>query len=117
MTGYLHHYYYMRTGGRTAISYGHIFYGRALMIMGIVNGGIGLKLASAPDNLVVAYTVVACIISVLYIAGAVYGTSRRSREAGHMHAHDLNKDDIALRTSPQYNAKSRPAAQGREMYA
>lgn len=41
------------------------------MMIGIVNGGIGLQLASASTGLIVAYSVVGVIVFLMYIAGAV----------------------------------------------
>ncbi|KAI0020518.1 iron reductase domain protein [Xylariomycetidae sp. FL0641] len=77
--GYLHHLHYVKHRQRGAISYGHIWYGRALMIMGIVNGGLGLKLADPGRSYVVAYSVVAAIVFALYAAGALMGIAKRRR--------------------------------------
>lgn len=41
------------------------------MTVGIINGGIGLQLASASTGLIAAYSVVGIIMFSLYVVGAV----------------------------------------------
>lgn len=41
------------------------------MIIGIINGGIGLQLASASAGWIAAYAVVGIIVFLLYAAGAI----------------------------------------------
>ncbi|KAI0125580.1 hypothetical protein BJ170DRAFT_439046 [Xylariales sp. AK1849] len=79
--GYLHHAYYVKHQKRGLVSYAHIAYGRSLMLLGVVNGGLGLQLAGAGNNLVIAYAVIAAIIGVLY-AGVKLFTTFRKRKAG-----------------------------------
>ncbi|OTB02503.1 hypothetical protein M426DRAFT_322595 [Hypoxylon sp. CI-4A] len=75
--GMAHHRYFVRNQTRGSVSHGHIWYGRALMILGILNGGLGLELAEAPLKWVVVYSVLAGIIFVIYMAVAVFGELRR----------------------------------------
>ena len=56
------------------------------MLLGIVNGGLGLKLASASHTFMVAYSVIAGIIGALYIASAIFGHFRRSKQSKAMAA-------------------------------
>ncbi|KAI1037779.1 hypothetical protein LB503_009416 [Fusarium chuoi] len=69
--GWMHHRNYVKYQRRTTISYGHIWYGRAIMIVGIINGGIGLQLSSASTALIVGYSIVGILVSAIYAAGAV----------------------------------------------
>ncbi|KAJ8121823.1 hypothetical protein ONZ43_g1824 [Nemania bipapillata] len=80
--GYLHHLYYVKNQRRGLVSYGHIWYGRILIVLGIINGGLGLKLAGAAQSLVIAYAVVAAVIFVAYMGAAVLGEVKRNRRAG-----------------------------------
>lgn len=52
------------------------------MIIGIVNGGLGLQLGDAPNRYIIAYSVVAGVMSLLYVASITLGWTvfRRSRE-------------------------------------
>ncbi|KAI0969952.1 hypothetical protein F4678DRAFT_437091 [Xylaria arbuscula] len=77
--GYVHHLYYVKHQKRGLVSHGHIWYGRILLVLGIVNGGLGLQLASARQSLVIAYSVVAAVIFAVYIGGAIFGEIKRHR--------------------------------------
>ncbi|KAF5575514.1 uncharacterized protein FSUBG_13904 [Fusarium subglutinans] len=69
--GWMHHRNYVKYQRRTTISYGHIWYGRGIMVVGIINGGIGLQLSSASTGLIVGYSIVGILVSAIYAAGAV----------------------------------------------
>ena len=60
--GILHHILYRRTQSRTPVSHIHIWYGRALMVVAVVNGGLGLKLAR-PTGQGSSYTVVYSVVA------------------------------------------------------
>ncbi|KAI1328312.1 iron reductase domain protein [Xylariaceae sp. FL0255] len=77
--GYLHHRHYLKHQARGAISHAHIWYGRALIILGIINGGLGLQLAGAGHGLVIGYSVVASVAYTAYIASAIWGEYKRRR--------------------------------------
>jgi len=80
--GILHHMGYKRHGGRTGISYLHIWLGRLLITFGMINGGLGLMLANnASRGKVIAYGVVAGIMWVLWVLTAIFGRMRRTRRA------------------------------------
>ncbi|KAH8786507.1 integral membrane protein-like protein [Hyaloscypha finlandica] len=65
--GLAHHIQYKRTSTRSPVSYLHIWYGRALIVCGIVNGGLGLQLAGNSRGGMVGYSVVAWVVGVLYL--------------------------------------------------
>jgi hypothetical protein len=77
--GYFHHRHYLKHKNRTHISYVHIFYGRSLMIVGAINGGLGLQLANASKSLIIAYSVVAVIMSFFYASGPLIKFYRAKR--------------------------------------
>ncbi|RGP66094.1 hypothetical protein FSPOR_6920 [Fusarium sporotrichioides] len=70
--GWIHHRNYVKHQRRTTVSHAHIWYGRGIMIVGIINGGIGLQLSGASTKLIAAYSVVGVIVSLIYTGGAVY---------------------------------------------
>ncbi|KAJ3568855.1 hypothetical protein NPX13_g6278 [Xylaria arbuscula] len=80
--GYIHHLHYVKHQKRGLVSHGHIWYGRILIVLGIVNGGLGLQLATERQSLVIAYSVLAAIFFVVYVAGAILGEVRRARGPG-----------------------------------
>lgn len=49
------------------------------MIIGIVNGGLGLQLGDAPTRYIIAYSVVAGVTSIIYVASIVFGVLIRGR--------------------------------------
>lgn len=81
--GYIHHVNFVATGERGFWSHAHIWNGRLVMLLGIVNGGLGLDLAGIKHKAfgvmigvvdkkwVIAYSVVAGIVGLLYIGGLV----------------------------------------------
>lgn len=68
--GQMHHNMFLKTGRRSFWSYGHIWFGRIVIILGIVNGGIGLgpDMSDASKGWVIAYIVVVGLVAVLYSA-------------------------------------------------
>lgn len=79
--GWLHHLQYVKTQRRGAFSYVHIWYGRGLMILGIVNGGLGLQAANPSTRFIVAYSVIAGITSIIYTASITVGMSKRRKQS------------------------------------
>ncbi|RYP72467.1 hypothetical protein DL770_007969 [Monosporascus sp. CRB-9-2] len=74
--GIVHHVKFKRLGRRTAWSHLHLWNGRAMVTLGIVNGGLGLGLASASPGSIAAYSVVAAIVWLLWVLAAAYGELR-----------------------------------------
>ena len=102
--GYVHHLQYLKRGGRTAVSHTHIWYGRALMIMGVVNGGLGIRLAGGRRSLTIGYSVAAGVVAVIYLAAKGVGVvrARRERERGvGLTAAGSDPDTQAAKESPR----------------
>lgn len=84
LLGMLHHSHFKRYNKRTIWSYGHIWFGRIAIILGIVNGGLGLGLAKrtgfmAPsESAVIGYSVVAGFFGLAYILAAILGERKRT---------------------------------------
>lgn len=79
LAGWLHHRQFVRTGRRSAISHGHVWVGRVAIILGMINGGLGLELGRVEKRYVIAYSVVAGAMGLVYIASIVYGEVAKSR--------------------------------------
>ncbi|KAI0387406.1 CBD9-like protein [Hypomontagnella monticulosa] len=80
--GWVHHKHFVKHQSRGLVSHAHIWYGRALLVMGIVNGGLGLQLADASQTYIIVYSVLAGVMFVVYILGAMFGEYRRRRRGG-----------------------------------
>jgi hypothetical protein len=77
--GWLHHRQFVHSGQRKAVSYGHIWNGRIAIILGMINGGLGLQLGNVQTRYVIAYSVVAGVTGLAYITAIVWGEMARSR--------------------------------------
>ncbi|CAG8303953.1 unnamed protein product [Penicillium salamii] len=66
--GVLQHRYFRKTGGKGIFAYTHRWFGRTMIILGVINAGLGFKLAQGPRGAIIATSVVAGIIGVFYIA-------------------------------------------------
>ncbi|KAJ4297264.1 hypothetical protein N0V88_004182 [Collariella sp. IMI 366227] len=75
--GLLHHRYFVKHQKRGVISYGHIWWGRIMILLGVVNGGLGLQMARERTGLYAAYGVVAGVILVGYAVWVLFCTTRK----------------------------------------
>ncbi|KAJ4423167.1 hypothetical protein N0V82_002161 [Gnomoniopsis sp. IMI 355080] len=77
--GWLHHRQFKIYKRRTTVSYLHLFNGRLLIIMGIVNGALGLRVSRASDMVKLAYTIVAGVLGGAWLVITLFSEVRRSR--------------------------------------
>lgn len=79
--GFLHHSLFKKYASRTFWSYAHIWLGRGVITLGIINGGLGFKLADTmrmgSRSGMIAYSVVAGIVWLVWVASIVIGERRR----------------------------------------
>ena len=69
--GVWHHRNFRIFKRRTLSSHLHLWDGRIIIILGIVNGGLGLHIAHAEDTAKLAYTIVAAIFGGTWVVLAV----------------------------------------------
>ncbi|KAL4934408.1 cytochrome b561 domain-containing protein [Aspergillus undulatus] len=69
--GFWHHYRFKKTQAAGIWTHIHIWLGRIFILLGIINGGTGLKLADNTTGGIIAYGVVAGVFGVAYVAIAV----------------------------------------------
>ncbi|KAH8699119.1 hypothetical protein BGW36DRAFT_426796 [Talaromyces proteolyticus] len=82
--GFLQHRYFHKTGGKSVFAYLHRWLGRCLIILGVINAGLGFRLTGvglsiAPLGAVIAYSVVAGIIGLGYALIVVLLRLRKRR--------------------------------------
>jgi hypothetical protein len=83
--GLVHHYKFKKLNRRTVWSYGHIWFGRIAITLGMINGGLGMLLATETtffmpsQGQIIAYGVVAGIMWLAWVAAAIVGERRRAR--------------------------------------
>jgi hypothetical protein len=79
--GFMHHKLFNKYIRRTLWSHVHIWHGRVAILLGMVNGGLGIQLAGdASSGQKIAYAAVAAIMGLLYIGAAIFGEIKRSRK-------------------------------------
>ncbi|GIK00070.1 hypothetical protein Aspvir_004085 [Aspergillus viridinutans] len=81
--GAIHHWRYIRKKTPSALVPVHVWLGRILIILGMVNGGLGLRLADNTHGGKIVYAVVAGVCGAMYLAWVVYRlkwTGNRSKE-------------------------------------
>jgi uncharacterized membrane protein YeaQ/YmgE (transglycosylase-associated protein family) len=69
--GFIHHHKYLATQKRTKWASLHVWYGRILILVGIINGGLGLQLADNSKNGMIVYGVIAGLIGATYCIGMI----------------------------------------------
>jgi hypothetical protein len=81
MLGWIHHRQFVRTGSRSAASHGHLWLGRVAIVLGLINGGLGLRLAGTSKSYVIAYGVVAGVMGLVYVTSIIAGEMARGRRS------------------------------------
>ncbi|KAK0268300.1 hypothetical protein LTR35_015594 [Friedmanniomyces endolithicus] len=79
--GTIHHNIYKRVEKRTLWSYTHIFTGRIGIVLGMINGGLGLRLANANKSYITAYGVCAGLMGAVYISAIIFGEVKHGKES------------------------------------
>lgn len=79
VTGLTHHLLYKRTGQANVATYPHIWWGRAVVTLGIINGGLGLQLSANTTKGEIAYGVVAGFMWLLWMVVIII-SFRKSRK-------------------------------------
>lgn len=67
VTGWVHHVMYGKRGRPDLAEGVHVWWGRAVVVLGIVNGGLGLKLAMQSTKNKMIYGIVAGIIGLIWM--------------------------------------------------
>ncbi|KAF2020454.1 iron reductase domain protein [Aaosphaeria arxii CBS 175.79] len=85
LLGFLHHTLFKKYQSRTFWSYGHIWLGRLVITLGIINGGLGLMLADSMNmssrSGMIAYGVVAGVVWLIWVAASFLGERRKAGQS------------------------------------
>jgi hypothetical protein len=77
--GLAHHYGFRTTHKRSVWTYIHVWYGRILILLGMVNGGLGLQLADNSRGGKIVYGVIAGLTGGVYFVFLVAFEMRVSK--------------------------------------
>lgn len=78
--GIMHHRIYKRIQARSISSWFHLIVGRTVIVLGIVNGGLGLELGGKTTGAKIGYGVGAGIMGLAYLAAIIFGECRRGKQ-------------------------------------
>jgi hypothetical protein len=112
--GQLHHRNFKKYQRRTGVSYAHIWTGRLIIPLGMINGGLGFKFA---DNTVygpIVYGIVAGIFFCVYVVAVVIGERRRAKNQNNL---PPKYDEIVMENQSLRDGAPVDAARHREFYA
>jgi hypothetical protein len=79
ITGLAHHLLFKRHGRPNTATYPHVWWGRAVITLGIINGGLGLQLADNTTNGKIAYAVVAAFMWIVWMTVVVIAFFKSSK--------------------------------------
>lgn len=92
--GVLHHGLFKKYKRRTVWIHIHLWIGRLMITLGIINGGLGLRFAdNASVGAKVVYGVIAGLVWIAWIAAAIFGEVKQLRKS---------------RDPPAYSGRSTP---------
>lgn len=94
-------------------SFAHVWLGRVILTLGIINGGLGFMLADNTRTGPIAYGVIAAIFFAVYVYAIIVGEKRRKRGT----RRDLppKYDEVLLENSPNRSPTGSPQRH-REFY-
>jgi hypothetical protein len=86
LMGLYSHLHFQKTGTKSIFAYAHRWWGRIMVILGIINGGLGFRLAGiglpgTPVGAVIANSVVAVVIIIAHFAIVIFSTARQVAHA------------------------------------
>ncbi|KAK7719730.1 hypothetical protein SLS64_001910 [Diaporthe eres] len=90
--GFIHHSQFAKTGSRGIFSHAHIWWGRIWLVLGVINGGLGLQLAGSSNSLIIAYSVIAVVMYLVYavVKSLVSFRSRGRRNNGSLNGRKVS---------------------------
>lgn len=66
------------------MSYIHLWWGRIFLVLGTINGGLGLQLSHASHGWVTAYSIIAVVFYLFYAVVKGFSFMRHQRRGGDM---------------------------------
>jgi hypothetical protein len=97
--GVAHHLGFKKSGRRSIISHIHIWLGRCLITLGMINGGLGMQLANSRRSSLAVYAVIAGIFWLMWMIAACFGEVRRMTTGRRNRG--VNKGYISNGSSPR----------------
>lgn len=91
--GFLAHFVYTKTKSSNVFGHAHRWLGRAIITLGIINGGLGLLLSEdGTRGQYIAYGVVAAVVWVAFVANAIMFELQGSKNSKGEDGQSVNRD-------------------------
>ncbi|MCJ1277685.1 hypothetical protein MMC21_005499 [Puttea exsequens] len=74
ISGVIHHYIYKKHGKRSFWTPSHVWWGRVIITLGMINGGLGLQLSGDTIKGEIAYGVIAGFMWLLWVSVIVWSS-------------------------------------------
>lgn len=111
LIGFWHHALYKKFQRPTYYGVGHRHFGRIVIILAIVNGGIGLSWSYATTKEIVAYSIIVGVLSILTIVAVLWKKAVVKRQTGRHFTQELelHEEDERFKSTTinSYSALSR----------
>ena len=124
--GIYQHMHYRKTGGRSPMGIIHRWLGRSVIILGVINGGLGFMQSGpvgsddVPSYSVVVYGIVAAVVFLIYACVVLASIFRARRKASTQFPEkDYSRRGYEMQSSPnpnQYNTSRFNSDRGRTGY-
>jgi hypothetical protein len=111
--GLLQHLHFRRTGTRSGMGLAHQWLGRTVIILGVVNGGLGMRQSGpvgtswVPTYAPILYATVAAVVFLIYIA-VVVGTAMKKRNVGPTEKYDRRGYEMHPSNSSERHRRHEP---------
>ncbi|KAI9763461.1 MAG: hypothetical protein M1840_000475 [Geoglossum simile] len=106
--GFLHHAMYRQYERKTFMTLIHVWYGRLIFLLALVNGALGLKLGKSlrggMETATITYSVIAAVVGTLYIAVLLFSAWKGNRKG---------EEKYVRRSERRLGSMSRPRGEGR----
>jgi hypothetical protein len=80
IAGYVHHLIYKKTGRRTFWAPLHVWWGRIVITVGIINGGLGTQLSDNTVKGEIAYGVIAGVIWLTWVGVVAWASIKDGKD-------------------------------------
>ena len=105
----IHHEIYKKTPKRTIWSIAHVWWGRIIVTLGIINGGLGLQLSGNTTKGEIAYGVIAAVIWLVWVAVAVMSHLNTKGTQGET-GENISKNGTANESRPDRDGMNNKSA-------
>ncbi|KAF2243981.1 hypothetical protein BU26DRAFT_523528 [Trematosphaeria pertusa] len=96
LLGLFHHLKFRRTGRPTTLGISHRWWGRIVLVVGAIDGGLGLKLAEEESTAIVVYCVLAGVFFSIWGLSLIVDARREGKKTAVLSGPRASSDNIPL---------------------